>query len=366
MKNLLFLLLSVNIGGLEGIVLQMCRRLKFKGHTITVVCLDELGAFQDEFRLNSNELLLMKRKTPGVDITLIRRLVSVFKSRKIDAILSHNFTPIFYGSIAARLAGVPLVFSIQHNSRFFSEGKKRIFAFKLLSFLNSKIIAVSQDIYSHCTTSTNIPHRKLQLIYNGVNTEKFLPIEPPESLYNELNILKTNFIVGQVCRLSPEKNLSCLLYAFKEFHKFQNDSKLLLVGEGPDKENLQALTRNMHLEGAVIFTGARKDIVNLLNIMDVFVMTSLTEGVSLTLLEAMACALPVIATRVGGNVEVIEDRISGILIETNNPKVVTEELNKVYHSSSLREELGNSARKRVCTAFDINSMIMKYDSLFTH
>ena len=362
--NILHLVLSLNIGGLEHIVYNLTSRLDKTRFNVFICCLDEFGNLKDKFKNLNIDPILLKRKERGVDWLLPIKLARIIKQKQINIIHTHNFSPNFYGSIAGQLSLVPKIITTQHNRRFFERlSFKRLLVFRVLYYLNHKIIFVSENAKDLAIKITKIPSKKLMIIHNGIDTNTFQPKPKKKVLLNELGI-NDEFIIGTVSRLSKEKDISTLLKAFKYILEKEKNIKLLIVGEGPEKAALIKEAFRLNINSHVIFAGYREDIPDLLNIIDIFVITSLTEGISLTLLEAMAAQKPVVATRVGGNTEVIENGHSGILVEPKNVEIIANRLIDLIYDSKKRAYIAFNARRRVLKKFSLEKMVDAYTKLY--
>ena len=180
---------------------------------------------------------------------------------------------------------------------------------RISSYLTAKIVPVSYGCRGRLLGRLRkFPPSKIRTILNGIDTSLFYRNNGKRKKMEELGISQSVPVVGIVARLSPEKDHATLLEACKILSQNQIEFRLVVVGDGPLRKALEATSRQPELAGRVVFTGMRRDIADLLAEMDLFVLTSTTEGLSLTLLEAMASSLPVVATRVGGNAEVVFGR----------------------------------------------------------
>jgi len=362
--NILHLLLSLKVGGLENVVYNLVGNLDRTIFNVSVCCIDEFGELEHNLRDLNIYLALLKRKEQGIDWLLSLKLARLLKEKHIDIIHTHNFSPNFYGSIAGRLSGVSKIITTQHNKRFFEEfNKKRLLVFRTLYYLNHKIVFVSKDAKDLAIKTINIPSRKVTVIHNGIDVNRFRPKVKDKALLNEFRI-KDEFIIGTVGRLSKEKNIVTVLKAFKQVLKKKNNIKLLIVGDGSEKATLVKESSRLNIDSQVIFAGYREDIPDLLNIMDIFVMPSLTEGISLTLLEAMATEKPVIVTKVGGNVEIIDDGYSGIFVKPGDIEGIVDKLNDLFSDPLKKRQIAFNARQKVLKDFSLESMVNKYTSLY--
>ena len=205
---------------------------------------------------------------------------------------------------------------------------------------------------------------KISTIVNGIDIQQFRPRGKNKKLLQELGIDRSAFIVGNVARFSPVKDQETLIRAFNRAKETSRDMKLLLVGEGSEKVTLEKLIHAMNLSDCVFFLGFRSNINEILSLIDVFVLSSISEGTSMTLLEAMASGKPVIATNVGGNSKVVIDDITGFLVPAKNVEAIAEKITVLYANRKLREVMGFMGRDIVGKNFSLQEMIRQYEELY--
>jgi glycosyltransferase involved in cell wall biosynthesis len=257
-----------------------------------------------------------------------------------------------YASLAARLARVPVVVQTRHGQRAGHGWKSRV-SYRTASCLVDRIVAVSDDAAELCVRADGISATKVVRIWNGIDLSDFAyqgPVTEP--------------IAISVARLSPEKDFGTLLRAVALAVPQLPDLRLRIVGDGPERERLQGLSRELGVSGRVEFLGERHDVPELLAQSAFFVSSSLTEGISLTLLEAMAVGLPVVATAVGGNPEIIVDGVTGRLAPPSNPAALAEHLVSLGRQPNSWTQLGLAGRERVAEHFDVHRMARDYEQLY--
>ncbi|HSG70266.1 MAG TPA: GT4 family glycosyltransferase PelF, partial [Planctomycetaceae bacterium] len=253
---------------------------------------------------------------------------------------------------AAKLARVPETIHTRHGQRY-DASEKETAKFRRLSRLVNRIVAVSEDS-RQLTIAEGIRPEKTLTIVNGIDVEKF-PYSGPAPAGP----------VVLVARLSPEKNVECLLRSVPEIVKVRPDFRLEIAGDGACREDLVALSAALELTNCVTFLGETRDIPSLLGRASLFVLPSLTEGVSLTLLEAMARGLPVVATDVGGNPEVVVDGETGLIVPSNDPSALAQAILRVLEDKCKSHQMGQAGRTRVEQHFDIRRMVKEYESLYS-
>ena len=301
--------------------------------------------------------LFVLNTLPGLHFSTIIKIKKIIYENSIDIIHTHNQGPQFYGSIAAKFAGKPVIHT-KHGQNF-SNSSRRDYLDRFSSFLTDIIVTVSDDSRQICNVRQKISQKKLVTVPNGVDTNSFYR-------FSKKILPQTNkpFVIGTVARLSPEKNHACLLVACAHLVDRHVDFRLNIVGDGPLRESLEDQCKELNLEKYVFFAGARNDIPAAMNELDLFVLPSLTEGISLTLLEAMSCELPVVATKVGGTPEVVVDGKTGFLVPSNDPVQLAEVIITCLNSPQSCLEMGRTGRDRVVATFSLVKVAEKYLSLY--
>jgi glycosyltransferase involved in cell wall biosynthesis len=231
-----------------------------------------------------------------------------------------------------------------------------------LSMLGGRVCAVSADLKQHMVAE-GFPSRRVQVVYNGID-----PGHRPSSIERRavreaLGVPSGAFVAGTVGRLDPVKNLQVMLRAHALLLVKHPDARAVIVGDGPERGTLETLAAELGIAHAVIFTGYRSDVRALMAAFDVYVNTSKYEGVSLTILEAMASSLPVVATPVGGNPEVVIDQETGLLVP-GCARSVADANSLLALDFRRRRRMGDAGRWRVIRHFSIARMVGDYASAY--
>jgi sugar transferase (PEP-CTERM/EpsH1 system associated) len=242
---------------------------------------------------------------------------------------------------------------------------------RLLRALPQGYVAMSRDIARWLEQGVGVPAARIRQLYSGVDTGRFHPDGPvPSDLPwpSPSGGVARPVIVGTVGRLDPIKNQRGLLRAFRAILERHPDwrgrVRLIIAGDGPLRGELVALARELGLEGSVWFPGARSDVPELIRAMDVFVLPSINEGISNTILEAMATARPVVAGRTGGNPELVVDGLTGALYDPNEESALADSLENYVQQSDLRRSHGEAARWRVVEQFSLEAMVARYGEFY--
>lgn len=293
------------------------------------------------------------------------RLARVFRLWRPHIVHSRNWGTI-EAVAAARWAGVPVAIHSEHGYELNTlEGlplKKRLLR-RGIYRLADVVFTVTRDLSSFHARQVGWDPARIVTIYNGVDTRRFAP-QPLERrrIRQEMGLPESRFVIGAVGRLVPIKSYPTLLKAAQELLRTGHDVSVLLAGEGPERAALER--EAAPLGDRVIFLGKRDDMPRLFNAMDVFAQTSISEGMSNTILEAMASELPVIVTGVGGNPEVVTHEMTGLIFNPGDLSALTANLARLVNNAELRQKLGEAARQRTLMEFGLDRMLASYEALY--
>lgn len=364
MSNILYVVNSLNLGGTENLVVQMSESFRHE-HTITVICLDEPGIWAQKLREHGVGVYCLWRQ-PGLDLRTAVKIAVFCKQHKIDLIHAHQCTAWFYSALSRIFFRKPKLLFEEHG-RFYPEvfSWKKIAVNKIIiQNLTHRVVAVSQDVRKRLVAYEGISKDRISVIYNGVRNPSAVSDERRIELRGEFGLEQDDFVVGSVGRLDAIKNIPLLLRAFKEVGKTSKKLKLMLVGDGPEKEALYDLVRKLQIEKDVVFTGYRKDATDLLQCMDMFVLCSFSEGTSMALLEAMAAGVPVAVTDVGGNPELVEQYRNGWVVPSDSEQGLKNSIGECVGKSALRQEMVENSRAIFHNTFTFDCMLDKYRLLY--
>jgi len=354
--SVLHVVLSLSPGGTERLVIEMCRRSRHEFDT-AVCCLDTEGAWAGELRDEGIAVYTLGRR-PGFRPALSRGIARLAAAHGVDVLHCHHYTPYVYGLLAAlQMRSVGLVFTEHGRLSDRPPTAKRRLVNPLLARMPGEIFAVSHDLARHMAAE-GFPSYRIGVIHNGIDIGPAPGEENAVHARTTLGLEPGNFVVGTVGRLDPVKDFTSLLLAFATAAR--SHWRLVLIGDGPEDNTLRQLARDLGIDARVRFLGLRQDVRELLPAFDVFANSSVHEGVSLTILEAMATALPVVATRVGGTPEVVEDGRTGVLVPSRMPEALALALNTLAASPSWRAELGAAAYRRAAERFTVDGMLEAY------
>ena len=240
---------------------------------------------------------------------------------------------------------------------------KRRVANRLLSRFPSRVFSVSNDLRAHLT-SEGFPERQVQVIHNGIQTDATPPPAARREARTRLGMEPEHIVIGSVARLDPVKDFRTLVRAFHDVHRVLPHARLVIIGDGPERDTLLIEIAGTGLTDSVILTGHREDVPSLLPALDIFANSSIFEGVSLTILEAMAAAVPVVATRVGGTPEVVVDGDTGRLVPARDVQAMAEALLSIATDAGTAGRMAASGRRRVEQHFSIERMVDRYAAVY--
>ena len=315
----------------------------------------------------TDKVYVAGRPEPTLQFPLFR-LLRIIRSYKPHVVHSRNWGGI-EAVLAARLAGVPRVIHSEHGyeqDRFVRLPLRRRLFRRAMYALADTVFTVTRELRDYHARQGWVSPERIQVIYNGVDTRRFAPCpEVRWRVRQELTLSPRSFVVGTVGRMVPIKDHGTLLKAAELLAERGIDVRVVLVGSGPELGRLKRQAgESPDLNGRIVFPGDSDRVPELLNAMDVFVLSSLGEGMSNTLLEAMACGLPTVASRAGGNPELVEDGQSGLLFSPGDVKGLAKRLEELASNREFARQLGSAARQRAAERFGLERMMDNYRSLY--
>ena len=291
-----------------------------------------------------------------------RACLQLVRREQVALIHAHEFSAILCGWIVAKLAGISLVATV-HGKSYFGDKLRRRETYRLVS-RHGAMVAVSQDLKQFICEKVGVAERRVEVIYNGVAPAQTVTDQEVQKCKAELEILGCYPVLGVVGSLYPVKGHRFLLEAMPEILRRWPKARLLVIGRGELDVDLKEQVEQLAIGANVHFLGMRQDVPRLLSVLDAFVLPSLSEGLSLALLEAMASGKPVVATRVGGNPEVIEQGQTGFLVQPEDAKDLAANLVKLLSDAGMVRQFGRQAAERVRQYFSIEQMVDRYRDLY--
>jgi glycosyltransferase involved in cell wall biosynthesis len=357
---ILHMMESSDPGGAERMLLSLLERLDPASYRSIVVTWRE-GWLNEQVRrlgVPVTALPLGRRLDPA----WLVRCVRLMREWGIGLVHAHEFTMNVYACLLSRLTGVPAVTTV-HGKGYYGERAHRRLAYRFVARASFRMVAVSRDIRRYLADDLGVRPDALETIYNGIAAAA-VPEGEGRRLRRELGLAPGQPVIGTVGNLFPVKGHTYLLQAMAGLAPRHPDLVLLLVGRPLLRQQLEAEARALGVAGRVRFLGFRDDVQALLDAMDVFVLPSLSEGLSLSLLEAMAAGLPVVATAVGGNPELVREGETGYLVPPRDPAALASAIGRLLVDRASAQAFGAAGRRRVLEEFSAERMVERYEALY--
>ena len=344
--------MCLQTGGLERLLVDFARFHDRQNFELQFLALTGDGQPAADIRTAGCSARVLNDKLKIHKLRSLVQLVRHLKTQRPQIVHTHNTYAHFYGALAAKLAGVPVVINTQHG-RGCGDGWKAEWQFRIANRLTRRVIGVSCDAAQLCQQQDRRSQDKITTIWNGINLDRFVyrgPKQTPTAI--------------SVARLSPLKDFPTLLRAVPQILQHVPDFRLQIIGDGPERTQLESLIDELNIRAHVQLLGERHDVADLLAESGFFVSSSLSEGISLTLLEAMAVGLPVVTTSVGGNPEIVIDGKTGRLVPAGDPAALANAIVALCAERDLWSAMGTLGRQRVEQNFEIRQMIRSYETLY--
>ena len=353
---------NMDVGGTEQVIRQIVIASDKRQFESSIVCIDgSVGPVGRSLQLDDVTVNSISRSA-GFDRQTIKTLRALIRSNRIDVLHCHQYTPFCYGAFAAIGLGVKVVFT--EHGRFHPDRYtwKRRIVNQLLYRLADHITCISNATRVALDHYEWIPEKRVQVIYNGVQT----PVSAPnsQSIRSTLGISNSAFVLGTISRFDPIKNQTMMLEALSRLREKHPECVLIMAGDGSERTSLENTACELGIEDGVYFTGFITDIAAHLDAIDIFLLTSFSEGTSMTLLEAMSVGKVVVATAVGGNVEVIENGRTGMLVPSGDVDALVNRLLLLHDSAPERLRFSEGAIRGYSDRFSADLMVDHYEALY--
>ena len=358
----MFIITSMPVGGAETLLVNLMRRMDRRVVRPELTCLKEPGPLaeqvQSEIPVHAN-LLASKW-----DLRVLWRLIRLLRRRQIDVVVTVGAgDKMFWGRLAAHLAGVPVITSALHSTGW-PDGVGKLN--RCLTPITDAFIAVADAHGKFLQEFEQFPPSKVRVIRNGVDCQRFVPDpEARQSVRAELGLSGDTPVVGIVAALRPEKNHEMFLEVASKVGQRSGDAHWLIVGDGPKRGELETLATRLGIADRVHFLGTRTDTERILAALDLFALCSLNEASPVSILEALACGVPVVATDVGSIQESILDGTTGRLVASGDIAAMTRCVETLLSSPDERYRMGLAGREHVCQTGSLESMVQGYQDLMT-
>ncbi|HTU91890.1 MAG TPA: glycosyltransferase [Gemmataceae bacterium] len=355
---------SLQVGGAEVLAARLARRLQ-ESYRFLFVCLDKLGPLGEALREEGFPVEVLDRR-PGLDWRSTIRLARLLRRERVEMLHAHQYTPFFY-ALTARWLGkrIPVLFT--EHGRHFPDypRRKRIIANRLLLSRRDRVAAVGESVRQAVIANEGIPAERVGVIYNGIDPNSFGKApQDRDGVRREIGVGTDDLVVIQVARLDYLKDHLTAIRAVERVAVQRPEVRLVLVGEGPEREKIEAEVRQRQLSPHVRFLGLRGDVVRLIPAADLFLLTSISEGIPLTVIEAMAAGLAVVSTRVGGVGEIVVDGQTGLLAPAGDDSTLAEHILSLSADVARRQRMGQVGRQRAHAMFSEEKMHASYCGLY--
>ena len=362
---------ALSTGGLENGLVNIINRCPTDRYRHAIICLTTADDFANRISVDGVAVYQL-HKREGHDLGMYRRLRALLRELRPDIVHSRNLA-----ALESQLAGIalPRIKRVHgEHGREISDvdgtNRKYLFLRRLMRFFMHRYITVSKDLENWLISFVGVRPEIVTQVYNGVDTAAFTPatVKPLALLPRHWQGRDDILVLGTVGRLTPVKDQQLLLRALagltEQFPDLASRLRLMVVGDGPLAEELNRLSVDLGLGDNVWFAGDRADVPELLGAIDVFVLPSLGEGISNTVLEAMASGLPVVATAVGGNLELVKPGINGQLFPVGDVQALIGVLAELLSNDSVRDQMGRCAREGVLQGHSWDNTVAQYLAVY--
>ena len=359
-RNVLMMTDVTGRGGAERALVDLAIRLDRTRYNVTVCATRSAGNYQPVLDAAGVRTIVLNRNSRWEAYKLLG-LLTLLRRERINILHTHLFGSNTWGRVLGRLARVPVVISHEHWS---SKSGREVWVDRLLYRLSDRILVPSEASKRTVMAMEGIPTRYLRVLYNGVDISHFSPGTHSRcEVRGELGLACDELVVGTVGRLSPEKGgVDVLVRAVELLRHDHPRARLVVVGDGPLRPDLEKLADDLGSD--MVFTGTRTDIARLLSAMDIFVLPSLMEAMPIALLEAMAMRLPVVATKVGGVPEIVDDGVNGLVVPPGDEAALHSALHLLVGNPTLMSTLARAGQERVQTDFTLDTMVENVEQLY--
>lgn len=353
---------SMEVGGAQRQVLNLFQAADRARFDLRLICLAEKGAFGEQLEREGFPVRVIG-KGRRVSLAMLMKLVSVLREWKPDVVHCSVFTANLWGRGAAILAGVPMVIAHEQSTVSLEKWYRRLID-RVLSWKTHRILAVSDDLRRRIVEEEEIAPRRVAVLYNAIDCASVQAAEP-KAIEEPLQLPGCpGRRIGIVGRLEYRKDHLTLIRAAARVAQEMPEAAFLLVGDGPERGRLEEEIARLQIDQNVFLLGERADVPRLLHAFDIYVLCSITEGLSLSILEAMAAGLPIVATRVGGNPELLDEGRAGLLVPSGDPEALAQAILRLLREPEHARKLAQAAKERAENLFDIHPIARQLERIY--
>jgi len=363
-KNVLHVIDTTGPGGAETVFAQLASGLNIRQLWRSFVAIPGTGWVYDALVANGLEPILTPRRG-AFDLRYLRALRNVVRQHRVELIQTHLFAASVYGNLTGFLCGVPVVSTFHGQPDVPGNGRYRTTKFEIIKRGAKKVVFVSESLRRFFLSESGLARERSMVIANGIDDSVFAPSRDA-SLREELQVGDNEVLVGAVGNVRPAKAYDVFLKAAAILLRTAPVYRFVIVGEarGPLYQDLLRLRDQLGLQSRVTFAGLRGRMHRVLNNFDVCTSTSSSEGFSLSVVEAMACGVPVVATKSGGPEEIITDNESGLLVNVGSAEQVARAIERLRVEPGTHGRLAREGRKLVQAKFTLTRMVESYERLY--
>jgi len=359
MKKVVHIVEDLKIGGIERVIENIVTSFDPQRFKVYVLCLTRGGAIAERLIANHQNVEIMNIENYHSPLALVK-VVKWLRRRKIDIVHTHGYPAGVLGRLAAIVTRIHYIFHHIHST-FFNLNKRSYFIESFLGQFTHNVICCSEAVKRAALEKTGIAKNKLTVIYNGTLTPNLLDDLTLTSVKKELNIPLDISVIGCVASLVQHKGHRYLLEALQKI----DNAYLILIGDGPLRQELKSNASKLNIANRVIFAGLKLNVAPYMQVMDIIVLPSTErEGLGLSLIEAMSLSKPVIATNIGGIPEVVDNGRTGILVKPNESDALANAMSELLKSPDLIRNMGLKGRDKYLKMFTLNQMIRRIGELY--
>lgn len=361
--HIVHVVLSLDVGGLERNIVNQVRERHALGQRVSVVCLERPGVLASQVEELGGRVVCLDKK-PGIQLSLILKMRSVLRELRPDIVHTHQIPTLIYTGLASRWLGAVRIVHTEHGLPAFANRTRTRWISRLSGIHCALFFCLTEEIAREVRKYWIVAERKICTIRNGIETANYGECGDPHRIRRLLGISTDATVIGTVGRLVEIKQYDLLIRSFVQVAQSCLDAHLVFVGEGPEKSSLRQLAEGLGVGQRVHFVGYQTNVNEYLHAMNCFALTSRSEGTPQAVLEASIARLPVVASRVGGLPEIIDDGKTGLLVPPGDEEALTRAIMEVVQNKELACRLGEAASLRVHSKYGISRMAKEYHNYY--
>ena len=363
--NITHVVESLGRGGLERMVIDLVEAQLQQGHKCLIVCLFNAGELAEEARGKGIECIVCSKKK-GIDLSVIYKLRKAFKQNSTEVIHTHNAVAHYYAYFSSFMLKIKCFLNTRHGLGARDPNAKREKHYKSTLRRTNYVVAVCEAAKKKLIEDGIVDRERCVVVPNGIKVNSYISIKNKNSNNSALGKVKKskNLIIGSVGRLNWAKDYFTLLDSFKLLSEEYDHISLEIIGGGALREKLQEHVSKIGVSDLVELLGDKEDVKPFLSNMDIFVMSSVSEGYSIALLEACAVGLPIVATDVGGNSEIVQHGKNGLIVPPKDPVALAKNISALIQDKNMCKQFALLGQKWVLEHGNVSHMAKCYEKLY--